>query len=182
VVGGGDAYAGAENLTASMGYLGLVNTFMVSPYAAEGTPPTVSTPANSRADLPTQPAANMQTTPLDTGLLLEMVYQCSRDGGTLMAAYPDAFTPEECQQMIDWMARIQADSHLRAGIPAEMPIAHKQSFTSDTHADAALVFSPGGDFTLVVFLYRPEWLDWEESSALMTEIGTATYNYFNPGT
>jgi hypothetical protein len=59
-------------------------------------------------------------------------------------------------------------------------VAHKHGFTGDTHADAALVFSPGGDFVLVVFLYRPEWLEWEESAPLIADIATLTYNYFNP--
>jgi beta-lactamase class A len=180
VIGDGDGYQGAENLTASMHYLGLINTFMATPYDEVAIPPTIVTPANSRTDISTEPDPYMQTTPLDIGLLLEMTYQCSRDGGALTIAYPGDFTAEECSQMLEWMSRNHIDSLIEAGVPVGTRVAHKHGFTGDTHADAALVFSPGGDFVLVVFLYRPQWLEWEESAPLVADIATATYNHFNP--
>ncbi|HHN94071.1 MAG TPA: hypothetical protein ENK17_04825, partial [Anaerolineae bacterium] len=71
VIGGGDGYQGAENLTTSMNYLGLVNTFMVAPYDEEDNGLfTIVTQANSRTDITTNPDPYMQTTPLDIGLLL----------------------------------------------------------------------------------------------------------------
>ena len=180
VIGNGDGYQGAENLTASMRYLGLVNTFMATPYDEETIPPTIVTPANSRTDITTEPDAYMQTTPLDMGLLLEMIYQCSYGSGALMVAYPGNFTVDKCNQMIEWMSTNRIDSLTEAGVPVGTRMAHKHSFTSDTHADAALVFSPGGNFVLVVFLHRPQWLEWEESAPLIAEVASATYNYFNP--
>ncbi len=178
IIGDGDGYRGAENLTASMNYLGLRNTFMVAPYDEQGTL-TIVTPANSRTDITTQPDPYMQTTPLDIGLLLEMIYQCSHGGGTLMAAYPGAFTADECSQMIDWISQNYIDSLIEAGLPVGTKLAHKHGWTSDTHADAGLVFSPGGDFVLVVFMYRPTYLEWGESAPLIADIAQATYNYFN---
>jgi len=180
VIGGGDGYQGVENLTASMRYLGLVNTFMATPYDEEVIPPAIVTPANSRTDLNTQPDPYMQTTARDMGLLLEMIYQCSKGGGALMVAYPGAFTPEECQQMLEMMSQNRIDSLIEAGLPPGTQVAHKHGWIGDTHADAALVFSPGGDFILVVFLYHPGWLEWEISNPLISDIATATYNYFNP--
>jgi beta-lactamase class A len=159
--------------------LGLVNTFMVAPYD-EVTSLTVVTLANSRTDITTTPDPYRQTTSLDIGLLLEMIYQCSHGGGALMVAYPGSFTVEECNQMVEWMSMNRIDSLIEAGVPVGTRVAHKQGFTSDTHADAAIVFSPGGDFVLVVYLYRPQWLEWEESAPLITDIATVTYNYFNP--
>jgi beta-lactamase class A len=180
VIGDGDGYQGAENLTASMHYLGLINTFMATPYDEVAIPPTIVTPANSRTDISTEPDPYMQTTALDIGLLLEMTYQCSRGGGALTIAYPGDFTVEECSQMLEWMSRNHIDSLIEAGVPVGTRVAHKHGFTGDTHADASLVFSPGGDFVLVVFLYRPQWLEWEESAPLVADIATATYNHFNP--
>ncbi len=179
VIGKGDGYEGAERLTVSMHYLGLMNTFMAAPYDEE-VPVTIVTPANSRTDITTETDAYIQTTPLDIGLLLEMIYQCQQGGGALMAAYPDAFTADECSQMIEWMNTNHIDSLTEAGVPVGTKLAHKHGFTGETHADAAIVFSPGGDFVLVVFLYRPQWLEWEESAPLIADIATATYNYFNP--
>ncbi|MBE9507656.1 MAG: serine hydrolase [Chloroflexi bacterium] len=180
LIGNGDGYQGVENLTASMRHLGLVNTFMATPYDEEVIPAMIVTPANSRADVTTEPDPYMQTTPLDMGLLLEMIYQCGHGGGALMVAYPGAFTVNECNQMIEWMSANRIDSLIETGVPVGTKVAHKHGWTGDTHADAALVFSPGGDFVLVVFLYRPQWLEWEEGNPLITEISTATYNYFNP--
>jgi hypothetical protein len=177
-VGGGDGYQGVQNLIASMTHLGLVNTFLAAPYD-EPASLTIATPANSRTDITTNPGPHAQTTPLDIGLLLEMIYQCSQGGGVLMAAYPGAFTAEECGQMIDRMSKNRIDSLIEAGVPAETKLAHKHGITADTHADAGLVFSPGGDFVLAVFLYRPEWLPWEESAPLISDIATVAYNYFN---
>ncbi len=179
VIGNGDGYQGAENLTTSMNHLGLVNTFAAAPYDEESSL-TIVTAANSRTDITTFPDPYMQTTPLDIGMLLEMIYQCGQDGGTLMAVYPGNFTADECDQMIEWMSKNHTDSLIEAGVPVETQVAHKQGFTSDTHADASIIFSPGGDFVLVVYLYRPQWLEWEESAPLIADIATATYNYFNP--
>jgi len=181
VIDDGDAYQGVTRLTNSMQRLGLVNTFMTTPYDEEhSSPHTIVTPANSRTDVDTQPNPHMQSTPLDIGLLLEMIYQCSQGGGALLAAYPDDLSPQKCVQMIDWMRQNRIDSLIEVGLPVDTPIAHKQGYSSDTHADAGLIFSPGGDFVLTIFLYRPEYLEWEESNRLMSEIATVTYNYFNP--
>jgi len=180
IIGNGDGYQGVENLTVSMHYLGLINTFMATPYDEEVVPLTIVTPANSRTDLYTQPDPYMQTTARDMGLLLEMVYQCSKGGGALMVAYPGAFTSEECQQMLEIMSQNRIDSLIEVGLPPDTPLARKHGWIGDTHADAAVVFSPGGDFVLVVFLYHPQWLEWEISNPLIADIATATYNYFNP--
>ncbi len=180
VIGGGDVYQGVENLTASMRHLGLINTFMAAPYDETAPPPAIVTPANSRTDLNTNPDPYMQTTAREIGLMLEMIYQCSQGGGALMVAYPGAFTPEECQQMLEIMAQDKTESMIEAGLPPGTKFARKHGWIGDTHADAAIVFSPGGDFILVVYLYRPQWLEWEVSNPLVQRIATATYNYFNP--
>ncbi|MGQ9467521.1 MAG: serine hydrolase [Anaerolineae bacterium] len=180
IIGGGDAYQGVENLTASMRRLGLINTFMAAPYDETAPPPAIVTPANSRTDLNTHPDPYMQTTAREIGLMLEMLYQCSQGGGALMVAYPGAFTPEECQQMLEIMAGDKTESMIEAGLPPGTKFARKHGWIGDTHADAAIVFSPGGDFVLVVYLYHPQWLEWDISNPLIQRIATATYNYFNP--
>lgn len=180
VIGDGDSYQAVEELTASMNRLGLVNTFMAAPYDEKDVPSDIVTEANSRTDISTEPDPFIQTTPLDVGLLLEMIYQCSHGGGTLMMTYPDSLTPDECQEMIKWMSQNRIDSLIEAGVPAGTKVAHKHGWTSDTHADAGLMLTSGGDFVLVVFLHRPQWLEWEESAPLFADVATASYNYFNP--
>jgi len=176
----GDSYGAVESVSAAMRYLGLVNTFIAAPYDAEAAGLTISTPANSRTDITTSPEPHMQTTPLDAGLLLEMLYQCSEGGGPLLVAFPEEVTIPECDEMLDWMSHNRIDSFIEVGVPAGTRVAHKQGISADTHSDAAIVFGPERDFILVVFLYRPNWLPWEESAPLISDIATATYNYFNP--
>lgn len=178
-IGGGDADRGALTLTSSMARLGLVNTFMASPYDDDILAYSIVTPANARTDLSTEPDPHMQTTAEDAGLLLEMIYQCRQGGGALMIVYPESFTPQECREMLALLSANRIDSLIEVGVPPGTPVAHKQGLIPDTHADAAIVFSPGGDFVLTIFLYHPAWLDWEVSNPLMADIATATYNYYN---
>lgn len=186
MIGQGNAYTGVEVLNSSMHRLGLINTFMATPYDEDVVPPVIITEANARTDLNTDPDPYMQTTPTDIGLLLEMVYQCSEDGGTLLMIYPDEFTADECQAMIGYMLanRLSGDDGvpvlIAAGLPKDTPIAHKHGWVADTRADAALVFTPGGDFVLVIYLYQPGWVDWDQTNSIMTRISQLFYAYFNP--
>jgi hypothetical protein len=122
----------------------------------------------------------MQTTPLETGMLLEMVYQLSQGGGALMAAYPGDFAQEEGQAMVDLMAQNHEAILLEGGLPSDVTLAHKHGYVADTHADVAIVLTPeGNDFVLVVFVYAyTEWLG-DRSLPFFHDIATATYNYFN---
>ena len=178
-IGEGNPYRGVRRLTESMRRIGLVNTFMATPYDEDRPPPHIVTPANSRRDVNTEPDPYMQTTPLDMGLLLEMIYQGARGGGTLIAAYPGQITPEECQAMLELMKSNRIGSLIEKGLPEGTPLAHKHGWIGDTHADAGIVFSPGGDYVLVVFLYQQGWLQWERSAPLIASISHVTYNYFN---
>ncbi len=179
VIDEGDEFQGAMKLTEAMHRLGLQNTFMVAPYGEQGSIK-VSTPANSRADVTTTPDPYIQTTPLDISLLLEMIYQCSQGGGTLLALYPDTLTASECNAMIQWMTQNRINSLIEVGVPVDTVVAHRHGWGTDTQADAAIIFSPGSDFILTVFLHHPQWLVWEEGALLITDITKATYNYFNP--
>lgn len=180
VVDGGDGYRAVKKLTASMHRLGLTNTYMGAPYDEKDVGSEMVTPANSRTDISTEPDPFIQTTPLDVGLLLEMIYHCSQGGGTLIMTYPDDLTTKECRDMIDWMSGNRVDTLLEAGVPDGTDVAHKHGWTSDTHADAGILFTPGGDLVLVIFLHRAQWLEWDESAPLIADISTAAYNYFNP--
>ncbi|MDY7042313.1 MAG: serine hydrolase, partial [Chloroflexota bacterium] len=179
VIGDDDAYQGVRLLNESMNYLGLVNTFMAAPYDEDVLPQRIRTPANSRTDINTNPDPFMQTTPQDMGLLLEMIYQCADGGGTLLAAYPGQVTSGECRDMLDMMTQNRIDALIEAGVPQGTLVAHKHGWIGDTHADAGIVFSPGGDYVLCMYLYHPDWLEWEVSSPIMADLSQAVYHYFN---
>ena len=178
-IGDSDAYQGVRRLNQTMKLIGLANTFMATPYDEDVLPQHISTPANQRTDVSTNPDPFMQTTPQDMGRLLEMIYQCADGGGTLIAAYPDELTPDECQAMLEIMSENRIGELIEAGVPEGTPVAHKHGWVGDSHGDAGIVFTPGGAYVLCVYLYHTGWLEWEVSSPLMARISEATYKYFN---
>jgi beta-lactamase class A len=182
IAGAEDPYKGAELLTASMQRLGLVNTFMLAPFdqpLRPGQRPP-ETPANSVETLRTRPTETMQTTAEDIGTLLSMIYYCANGrGGALVAVYPDEDWQSECLQMLEYMEQNKIGSLLEEGLPPGTLLAHRHGWISDTHADAGIVFTPAGDYVIVEFLYKPDWLEWELSSPLLADVSRAAYNYFN---
>jgi beta-lactamase class A len=183
VAGQDNAYLGVDILTESMERLGLVNTFIVTPYEEPNRPgiSTSVTPANSRQDVTTDPDPSMQTTAEDMGTLLSMIYYCSQGGGALLAVYPDQITPAECQYLLDLMKQNDEGNLIRFGVPEGVAVSHKHGWAGNTHGDAGVVFSPGGDYVIVAYLAQPEsdWLVHDISFPILREISRATYNYFN---
>jgi hypothetical protein len=51
-----------------------------------------------------------------------------------------------------------------------------------TIGDAGIIYTPGGNYVFVVFLYHPDQLVWEPASELIAELSQAVYNFYNlPG-
>ncbi|GAF97475.1 unnamed protein product, partial [marine sediment metagenome] len=172
VAGEDDAYLGVDILTDSMRSLGLENTFIAVPYEEQPRPGRSSyeTVANSSEDLQTEPDPAMQTTAEDMATLMAMIYYCAQEnGGALIAAYGDQINQEECQQLLDFMKLNQIGSLIEEGVPTGTPVAHKHGWISDTHGDAGIVFSTGGDYVLVMYMFKPEWLEWEISSPMLAD-------------
>ena len=185
-IGKGNTFAGANTTTASLAHLGLRNSYLAQPFDQPITATAgISTPANNIATINTNASPAMQTTASDMGLLWEMIDQCSHGGGALLVVYSDQFSPVEYRQMIELLqANTPADipALLGSELPAQAKIAHRPGGTFDTHGDAALVHSPGGDYILVVFLNTPsQKFDWTTANAIMADLSKATYNYFNSG-
>jgi len=179
IIDDGDPGQGVRILDASLHTLGLKNSFMATPYDRKlPTPPHVVTEANSRTDLNTQPDPYMQTTPHDIGLMLTMLVECSRGGGTLLAAYEDQITQAECQQALDYMALNEVHELITAGVPKGTRVIHKHGYVADTHGDVAAVWGPAGPYVLSIFLYRPPWLEWALSDSTMKDLSRAVWNYF----
>lgn len=182
IAGEDDPYRGAEIITQSLQRLGLQNTFILGPYDAglRGGVQVPETPANSVENLRTDPDPVMQTTAEDIGTYLSMIYYCAKgSGGALVAAYPSDDWQRECLETLDYMQLNQIGSLLEEGVPPETTVAHRHGWVGDTHVDAGIVFTPGGDYVIVQALYKPDWLEWELSSPLMADVSRAAYNYFN---
>ena len=174
-------------VTEDMQAAGLQNTFLAG-YFTFGSPllAQIETPANQRSDINTDPDLYSQTTPSDIGMLLEDIYECAETGGgALMAAFPGDFTQVECQSMLDYLKNNKLPVLLTAGIPETVQIAHKHGWVSDgngvinTIGDAGIIYSPAGNYALVVFLNHPDQLVWEPASKLIENLSRAVYNYYN---
>ena len=184
IAGQDNTYLGAEMLTQSLWHMGLVNTFMAVPYDAPEVstrPSTYSTPANAQPPLPFAPDPARQATAEDIGTLLSMVYYCAQGGGSLLAIYPDEFTPQECQAIIDLMVQNTEGNLIRFGVPKTVPVSHKHGWDGVTYGDAGLVMSPNGAYVIVTYVSDPStgWLLSDVKLPHLWELSQITYNYFN---
>lgn len=182
-----DPLRGPLDVAADMQMLGLENTFIAGHFRlGSELLQRYDTPANSRTDISTDPDIYNQTTLSDLGMLLSDIYQCAETGGgTLLAVFPTEITQDECQQMIDLLVQNLLPSLITAGLPEGTRIAHKHGWTPNfagvinTIGDAGIVFSPSGDYVLVIFFNHPVQLVWEPISALIADLSKAIYNYYN---
>ncbi len=115
------------------------------------------------------------------GWLMGGIYQCAyQDGGLLMESYPEQFDGRECRQMLHVMSNNTVDALLKAGVPADTRVAHKHGWIEDTHGNSAIFFTPGGDYVIVMTLFQPEWLNFQESLPVIAEVSRTVYNFYNP--
>ncbi len=168
--------------------LGLENTFWGG-FFGLGSPllKQFSTPANQRTDYTTDPDRYGQTTPLDMGLLLEDIYYCAQDyGGSIPLAFNGDITQTECQMMVTYLSRNKIGVLFEAGVPAGTQVAHKHGWANEvqdgyvhTMADCAIIYTPGGDYVLSMFIHHPVQVIFDRANLLFSNISAAVYNYYN---
>jgi beta-lactamase class A len=182
-----DRVYGPKEVTQDIQALGLQNTFWAG-FFYDGAPllMTVQTPANRRTDINTNPDIYNQTTPSDIGMLLEDIYQCAQNGGgALIAVFGDQLNATKCQQMITYLESDQIGVLIQAGLPDGTKFAHKHGWVQEsdglihTMGDAGIVFSPGGDYVLAIYLYQPTQLVFDPANHMVSQLSQAIYNYFN---
>ncbi|MGC8779676.1 MAG: serine hydrolase [Anaerolineae bacterium] len=176
LIGDGDIDAGVATLNRSLRRLGLQNTFMAA--AFERTGPTVRTPANTRRDIWADPDPYIQTTPREIGLLMQMLVECARGGGTLLAAYRDQISQAECQQIVDYLRLNEASDMILAGVPKGTQAIHRYGYAGDTRGDVAAIWGPAGPYVLSIFLYQRSWLDANLASGTMADLSKIVWSYF----
>jgi hypothetical protein len=144
---------------------------------------TPRTPGNQRVDVNTRPNPYNQTTASEMGMLLADLYACQHGGGGLLAAFPEAITPSECQHVLELLAQNRIAWLIEASVPDGTRVAHKHGWTQsplDFISDVGIVFSPGGDYVISIFLWDDTEMVWEPTASLFAQLGRAVYNYFNP--
>lgn len=186
IIGGGDEYLGADRVTDFLWQFGLKDTFLTAPYVLDPNnipepPRPIRYPKTSVDQVRANPDPSNQMTVDEMGWLLGSIYQCAyNNGGPLLQTFGAAFDPRECRQMLHVMSSNTVDALLKAGVPEGTRVAHKHGWINDTHGNAAVIFTPGGDYVLVVMLHQPTWLNFQESLPLIAEISRSVYNYYNP--
>jgi beta-lactamase class A len=182
-----DSARGPLVVSEDMQALGLKSTFLAG-YFSLGSPilKVFKTPGNQRTDVSTQPDPYNQTTPTEISELLSDVYFCARSGdGTLTAVFPEEITQEECQTMLDLLAQDKISALIQEGVPDGTRVAHKHGWVTDASyiihdmSDAAIVYTPGGDYVLAVYLYHPVQLVFDPSNKLVADLSRAAYNFYN---
>jgi beta-lactamase class A len=186
LIGNGDEYRGADELTLFLRQLGLERTFLTAPYVTN--PDNIPTPQKpirfptTTADqIRANPDPSNQMTVEEMGWLLSSIYQCAyQEDGPLMTGFPGAYSSRECRQMLHVMSNNTVDALLKTGVPEGTRVAHKHGWIDDTHGNAAVFFTPGGDYVMVMMLHQPDWLFFEESLPLMSEVSREVFNFYNP--
>lgn len=182
-----DPNIGPIYVTNDMRELGLSNTFLAGHFYP-GAPllQRYLTPANQRLDYNTDPDVYNQTTPADMGMLLDDIYQCAQmGGGTFFAVFQGEISQSECQLMVTYLTQNKIGVLIQAGLPDGTQFAHKHGWVVETDGvihtilDAGIVFSPGGNYVVVIAMHQPTQLIFDNANLLFAQISTAIYNYFN---
>ena len=185
ILGGGNTYYGAEAVSNFYERLGWSRSFITAPFTTIGTPEPppgpIKLPKTSADQVKANPDLSNQLTVSESGALLSSIYRCAyQEEGPLIETFGDEIEPRECRQILHVMSSNTVDALLKAGVPARTRVAHKHGWIPDTHGNAALFFTPGGDYVIAMMLFQPQWLNFQESLPLIAEVSRRVYNYFNP--
>jgi uncharacterized protein YraI len=184
-IGGGDMYVGSEVVTNFLTEFGLRRTFLTAPYETPGRElpaPTIPIrfPRTDVDQVKAEPNVTNQMTVDEMGHLLQAVYECATEQGGILLEQFTTFTPQECRKMLHIMGNNTVDAFIKTGTPEGTFVAHKHGWVNNTHGNAGIAFTPNGDYVMVVMMYQPEWLVFNETFALAGNLSRDIYNFLNP--
>ncbi len=183
--------SGLAQVISTMQTLGAKNTYINAPlYVSDKAVPfSIGAPKTTSDKTPnTHPDPFSQTTPGDMASLLEQMYDCAQYGSGLRAAYPDDYSQLHCKQMIELLSGNKIGRLIELGIPVGTRLAHKNGWGGTQKdganvSDAGIVFSPGGDYILSVYLWEkkanPDGIGSIDSWQVLEGISQVVYNFFN---
>lgn len=125
----------------------------------------------------------LRATPYAMGQLYRMIDECARGEGVLLEQF-DLLNPDRCQEMLDLLAENADDTRMVAGIPDGVRVEHKSGWIEHTQADAGIVRSPGGDYVLAIYVYKPLGDQWAWPDAVLggaiADVSRLVYTAYNP--
>jgi beta-lactamase class A len=185
------AFVGADAMsTLLQEELGLEHTYLYVPYETTDyiklyKPSYRCGPQGRVGDPPyTEMGACLRATPASMARLYRLIDECTNDEGILPEQY-ELLTPERCREMLDRLAENGDDTRMVAGIPAGVRVEHKSGWIENMQADAGIVRSPGGDYVVAIYIYRPLtggrdlWAD-EVMAPVVAAFSRLAYTAYNP--
>lgn len=183
---------GLVQVTTTARELGATYTFINAPIYVAGEetwsisndPPPVPDPNHDA-----MPDLWSRTTAQDMAVLLHGLYDCAEYGSGFVAAMPQSFTQAKCRQMIELLSGNVINRLIELGVPPGTRVAHKNGWGGTARSganvsDAAIVYSPGGTYILVAYMWEKyasqdgigTLVPWEAIEG----VSRIVYNYFNP--
>lgn len=184
-----DRTRGPLLVTEDLQNLGYENTFLAG-YFYVGAPilQLFNTPANTRTDINLDPDIYNQATAAEIGDLLIQIYTCATtpQADTKFAQVFGAnLSQSECENILELLSNNKIGLLIEAGLPPQGSVAHKHGWTSEldgllhSMSDAGVVYTPGGNFALVISIYSPEQLVFYDGNWLFARLSQTIYNAFN---
>ncbi len=186
------AIVGGEEMSAWLNELGLKNTYQYAPYEALEyiklyNLKTKAGPKQAGEPPFTDSGRYLRTSPAEMLQLYVMIAQCADDRGVLIERHGEIFNAARCKEMITRLEQNADRKRMVSGLPAGTRVAHKSGWIPDMQADAGIVRSPGGDFVIAIYVYRPLPASGVAipDRVMQSTIGAITnlvYTYYNPRT
>lgn len=185
-----DSLVAVGEMSAMLQELGLRHTYMIIPYESgeyliqisrlpKGGPAQEGAPPYTEAD------PYLRTTPSEMGRLFVMLAQCAEGNGPLIEKFGERLNAKVCQEMIRWLESPHDEERMVAGIPPEIPVAHKGGWTDDFQGDVGIVRSPGGRYVAAIYIYRDSDDGYVTNpqatpSPYLGDFSHTIYTFFNP--
>lgn len=181
------ALEGVNQMNEMLAALGLQHTYQLIPYESgewliqqsklpQGGPPREGAPPY------TAPDPYVRTTPREMGQLFVMLEQCAQGHGPLLERVGQRLTRELCREMIDWLIVPHDPERMLAGIPDDVPVAHKGGWIDDMQSDVGIVYSPGGRYVAAIYVWREGYVTdvFASPSPYLGDFSHTIYTFFNP--
>jgi len=184
-----DKTRGPLLVTEDLKKFGYENSFLAG-YFYVGAPvlQLFKTPANTRTDIYLDPDIYNQATAAEIGDLLVQVYTCAttpQADTKFTQVFGANLSQAECENILELLSNNKIGLLIEAGLPPQGSVAHKHGWTSEldgllhSMSDAGIVYTPGGNFALVISIYTPEQLVFFDGNWLFARLSQTIYNAFN---
>jgi len=121
-------------------------------------------PSSNAEGLTTEPYDN-STSPCDVGRMLESIYR------------KECVSEAASEKMLDLLLNQHWTGKIPSGVPDFVKVANKTGDTYDISHDAAIVYSPGGDYIIVIMAEAKDIAF--DLDGNFREISAMTYRFFN---